>query len=115
MERLVTDPIQTFFGVKSSVFLAGAVGGAVGAVLMGGVWYRQLMNATIGTASAVYLSPVVISLISKRWAVDHQTEHAIVFVSGLIGMTVCEAILRFVQRVRTQAPKLADKAMDRLK
>jgi putative effector of murein hydrolase len=110
----MSDPIQALFGVKLSVLIAAVLGGAVSAILVGGSIWRQTVNTFAGSVTAVYLSPVILRFLADQVGPGEDIEHAIVFVTGLIGMILCETLIRMAQRARSRAPALADKAIDRV-
>lgn len=110
----MSDPIQAWFGVKLSVLIASILGGAVAAVLIGGSLIRQVINTFLGAVAAIYLGPLAIkAALSFGIGIDDDVTHALIFLSGLMGMIICEALLRMAQRVRQRANAIADKAIDR--
>ncbi len=103
----MTDPVQALIGVKLSHLLAGLAGGVVRALLRPGVTMLGSITAAItGTITAAYLTPLVVYHFGQwGWLPSLaeqaiQMEHAVGFIVGLTGMTICEGIIGLVQRWR---------------
>jgi uncharacterized membrane protein len=112
--RKMTDPLQTMIGVKASVFIASIMGGAVGAVLIGGSLLKQVVNTFVGAIAAIYWGPILVKAVRSRINVDIDVEHALIFLAGLMGMIVCEFVIRVAQRLRSRANDVADKAIEKV-
>lgn len=96
-------------GIKMPHLLAGALGGLARSLTKpGGSVMRHVATAIVGTAVAGYGTPVGAVLAARYLAAPDisaaSVEGMVGFVLGLTGMSVCEAVIRWVRRWRDGPP-----------
>lgn len=109
MADLPPDPLATILGVKVTHIVAGAAGGIVRSLSRpGGTWPRHVGTAIVGTFVAGYGTPVGAVLASRYMAAPDipstSVEGMVGFILGLIGMSLCEALLRWARAWRDGPP-----------
>lgn len=105
------DWLHALVGVKSTHVVAGIIGGLVrGLVARGFSWPQRLGSAIVGAAVAGYGTPLAAPLARKwldLWAYPAgDIEGSLGFALGLVGMTVCDAVIRWARRWRDEPPRL---------
>lgn len=96
-------------GIKTHHVLAGLAGGLVrGLVSPGFTWPQRLASTLVGAAVAGYVTPFAAPLARKwldLWAYPPgDIEGSLGFVLGLVGMTVCDALIKWARRWRDGDP-----------
>lgn len=96
----MTDPVQAILGVKTSVLIAGLVGGAVSSVFSPGPWWQHIVQAGVGAAVSVYGTPFAVEVLSLVTKVTGQElEHGAAFICGLCGMAIVGGIINYARAV----------------
>lgn len=103
--------VQQVFGVKLLNVFAGFAGGTVrGLVVKGFSWPQRIASAVVGGITAGYATPAVMPLVRKwldLWAYPNgDTEGSVGFALGLVGMTACDAVIRWARTFRDRPPSL---------
>lgn len=99
------DWLQQAIGVKTPHVIAGLVGGSVrGLVSPHFSWPQRLTSALVGAGVAGYGTPFA-GPILRKWLDLWQypigdIEGSLGFALGLVGMTVCDALIRWARRWR---------------
>ncbi len=109
MADVPPDPLSALVGIKLTHVIAGAAGGIVRSLSRpGGSWARHVGTAIIGTFVAGYGTPVGTVFASRYLASpdlpSSSVEGMVGFVLGLIGMSLCEAALRWARAWRDGLP-----------
>lgn len=95
----MSEPIQTFVGVKLSMLFAGAAGAVVAALTGGGPWWQRWIRVVVGFLSSIYLTPVVVVYAADLTRVQGEAlEHAAAFLCGYIGMGLLDALAGNIRR-----------------
>jgi hypothetical protein len=94
--------LQQILGVKFMNVIAGFAGGAVrGLVVKGFSWTQRLSSAVVGGLTAGYATPAAMPIIRKwldlRSYPTGDIEGSVGFALGLVGMTVCDALIRWAR------------------
>lgn len=96
----MTDPLQAALGVKTSVLVAGLIGGAVSSVFSPGPWWQRVIQALVGAAVSIYATPFAVEIIDFVTKVEgDELEHGAAFVCGLCGMAIVGGIINYARRV----------------
>jgi fluoride ion exporter CrcB/FEX len=90
------DPFQALIGIKTTHFIAGIAGGIVRAFLAGEGWIAAMSSVVVGTLTASYVGPMAIGYLPI--SMIEKGELAVVFLTGVSGMFVCEGVLKFAKR-----------------
>lgn len=104
-----SDWLHALIGLKGTHVLAGVVGGVVrGLVAHGFSWTQRLTSAAVGGFTAGYFTPVA-SPIARQWldawtSPQGDIEGSVGFALGLVGMTACDALIRWAKRWRDGSP-----------
>lgn len=99
------DWLQQAIGVKTPHVVAGIAGGVVrGLISRGFTWPQRLGSAVVGAAVAGYGTPFCAPIL-RKWLDLWQypagdIEGSLGFALGLVGMTVCDALIRWARRWR---------------
>ena len=98
---------------KYFVIQGALAGGAVSYILGEGPWQRRVAVSFGGALASYVLTPGAID-IGGSW-IPHTpgTEGLFGFVFGVTGMILSQALINAAKRVRTRAPDVADRAIDR--
>lgn len=105
------DIVYTIFGLKIPHLLAGLAGGVVrGQISKGFTWPQRLSSAVVGALTAGYTTPAVVPAL-QHWANLWgyrlgELEGSVGFALGLVGMTICDALIRWARRWRDGPPTL---------
>lgn len=104
-----SDWLHQLIGVKTHHMVAGVAGGLVrGLVARGFSWPQRLTSAIVGAATAGYGTPAVMPIMRKwldLWAYPTgDIEGSTGFALGLVGMTICDALIRWARRWRDGPP-----------
>lgn len=96
------DWLHALIGLKTPHLLAGLVGGVVRGVISPAFsWPQRITSAVIGAAVAGYLTPAA-APVARRWletaSGPGDIEGSVGFALGLVGMTVCDALIRIAKR-----------------
>ncbi|RLP80595.1 hypothetical protein D9R14_05985 [Xanthobacter tagetidis] len=107
MADLPPDP--TVLGVKLAHLLAGAAGGLARSLTRpGGSPLRHLSTAVVGTIVAGYCTPAGAAFAARYLASPEISpasfEGMVGFVLGLIGMSLCDALMRWARIWRDGPP-----------
>jgi hypothetical protein len=102
-------PEPTILGLKVAHLLAGGVGGLVRSLTHpGGSIMRHVTTAIVGTAVAGYGTPIGAQVAARYLAMPAvpvaSLEGMVGFVLGLVGMSICEALLRWARIWRDGPP-----------
>jgi len=103
------DWLQQAIGVKTPHVIAGLVGGSVrGLVSPHFSWPQRIVSALVGAGVAGYGTPFAAPIL-RKWLDLWQypvgdIEGSLGFALGLVGMTVCDALIRWARRLRDTAP-----------
>lgn len=102
-------PDLTILGLKIEHLAAGAFGGIARAFLSPGAPLgRRIAGGVIGAFAAGYSTPVMAWLFAQRVGLpDHVAATAggmVGFAIGLVGMSICEGLLKWAASWREQAP-----------
>lgn len=100
-----TDWLHTVIGVKLFNVISGVAGGIVrGLIARGFSWSQRIGSAIVGGLTAGYVTPAAMPIIRKwldLWSYPTgDIEGSVGFCLGLVGMTVCDALVRWVRRWR---------------
>jgi len=103
--------VHEMLGVKLLNVFAGFAGGTVrGLVVKGFSWPQRIASAVVGGITAGYATPAAMPLIRKwldLWAYPTgDIEGSVGFALGLVGMTVCDAVIRWARRWRDGPPTM---------
>ena len=105
------DWLYAVFGIKLPHLIAGLFGGTVrGLVSKGFTWPQRMSSAIVGALTAGYATPAAVPIL-QRWA-DlwgyrmGELEGSVGFALGLVGMTICDALIRWARRWRDGPPTL---------
>ena len=110
----MADPdMWSLWGLKSSLLLSGFAGGLSAALMGSGSLVQRATSASVGFMCANFVGPQILQAGSNFYAVTPATEAGVGFVVGLCGMTICDGIVRFVNRSRDRAQEVADDVIDR--
>lgn len=104
-----SDWLHAMIGVKSAHAVAGIFGGLVrGLISRGFSWTQRISSAVVGAAVAGYGTPFMAPVARKwldLWAYPSgDIEGSLGFALGLVGMTVCDALIRWARRWRDGPP-----------
>lgn len=104
-----SDWLHAAIGVKSAHAVAGIFGGLVrGLISRGFSWTQRISSAVVGAAVAGYGTPFIAPVARKwldLWAYPSgDIEGSLGFALGLVGMTVCDALIRWARRWRDGPP-----------
>lgn len=103
----MTDPVQSYLGVKASTFLAALLGATIAAAFGPGPAWLRLLRGSAGLAVSVYLTPFVVERLDPFTAVAlDELERASAFVCGLLAMSFVGALYDLGQRLRRRGPDL---------
>lgn len=99
------------FGMKEIHLFAGFAGGLVrGLVAHNFSWPQRITSAIVGGLTAGYGTPAVTPLVRhwlEIWSYPTgDMEGSIGFALGLVGMTICDALIRWARRWRDGPPTL---------
>lgn len=98
--KVMTDPVQTVLGIKTSVLVAGLIGGAVSSVFSPGPWWQRVIQALVGAAVSIYATPFAVEALDVVTNVEGpELEHGAAFVCGLCGMAIVGGIINYARRV----------------
>jgi hypothetical protein len=103
------DWLHALIGVKSAHAVAGIFGGLVrGLVSRGFSWTQRISSAVVGAAVAGYGTPLIAPL-ARDWhgtwtSPPGDIEGSVGFALGLVGMTLCDALIRWARRWRDGPP-----------
>ncbi len=102
-------PEPTILGLKVAHLLAGGMGGLVRSLTHpGGSIMRHVTTAIVGTAVAGYGTPIGAQVAANYLAMPDvpvaSMEGMVGFVLGLVGMSICEALLRWARIWRDGPP-----------
>lgn len=109
MADLNPDWLQSVIGVKLVNIASGFAGGIVrGLVNPHYTWPTRISSAIVGGLTAGYATPPV-SIFVRRWFdlwgyPSGDLEGSVGFLLGLVGMTICEAAIRWAKRWRDGPP-----------
>lgn len=103
----------TLWGLKSSLLLSGGAGGLSAAIMGTGSGWQRIASGIVGFMCANFIGPQILQAGSNFYAVTPATESGVGFVVGLCGMTICDAIVRIVNRSRDRAEEVVDDTIDR--
>lgn len=99
------DWLYSMFGLKSAHVFAGLFGGTVrGLISKGFTWPQRIISAVVGALTAGYATPVVVPVL-QHW-IDvwgyklGELEGSVGFALGLVGMTVCDALIQRARKWR---------------
>lgn len=103
------DWLHALIGVKFPHAVAGIVGGLTrGLVSPGFSWTQRISSAVIGAAVAGYGTPLAAPMARKwldLWSYPYgDIEGSLGFALGLVGMTICDALIRWARRWRDGPP-----------
>lgn len=89
----MTEPVTTTLGIKMSTTIAGFAGGVVSLAFVQGLSRTQaVMAVVVGSLSAAYLTPAVVTKLS----ISPELQNGAAFVIGLCAMSVIPAIKKAV-------------------
>lgn len=99
-------------GLNEVHLFAGIAGGLVRGLIARNVsWAQRITSAVVGGLTAGYATPAVTPLVRhwlSLWSYPTgDMEGSIGFALGLVGMTVCDALIRWARRWRDGLPPLA--------
>lgn len=102
-------PEPTILGIKLAHLVAGAAGGLARSLTNpGGSIMRHITTAVVGTIVAGYGTPAAAALTAHYLGVPDipvaSMEGMVGFVLGLIGMSLCEALMRWARAWRDGPP-----------
>lgn len=103
------DWLYQMLGVKGVHVYAGIFGGLVrGLVAKGFSWSQRITSAIVGAGVAGYGTPFI-SPIARKWLdlwsyPAGDIEGSLGFALGLVGMTICDALIRWARRWRDGDP-----------
>lgn len=103
------DWLHALIGVKSAHAVAGIFGGLVrGLISRGFSWTQRISSAVVGAAVAGYGTPFM-APVARKWLdlwsyPSGDIEGSLGFALGLVGMTVCDALIRWARRWRAGPP-----------
>lgn len=105
------DWLLQALGVKGAHVYAGVAGGLVrGLVSRGFSWSQRLSSTVIGAAVAGYGTPAASPIVRKwldLWSYPTgDIEGSLGFALGLVGMTICDVLIRWVSSWRNGPPSL---------
>lgn len=101
--------LRAVAGLNEVHLIAGISGGLVrGLVARNMSWWQRLTSAIVGGLTAGYATPAVTPLL-RRWLElwsypAGDLEGSIGFCLGLVGMTICDALIRWARRWRDGPP-----------
>ncbi|SEG59357.1 hypothetical protein [Bosea lathyri] len=103
------DFLHQLVGVKVVNVVSGVAGGLVrGLIAKGFSWPQRLSSAMVGGLTAGYATPAAMPIIRKwldLWSYPTgDIEGSVGFALGLVGMTICDALIRWARRWRDGAP-----------
>lgn len=103
------DWLQAFVGAKLFNVVSGVAGGLVrGLIAKGFSWPQRISSAVVGGLTAGYMTPAAMPLIRKWFDLWGYTsgdiEGSVGFALGLVGMTICDALIRWARRWRDGPP-----------
>lgn len=91
----MNGPVETYLGIKLSAVLAGLIGGIVSLSFIRNLTPLKAFLATLtGAASAAYMTPLIVNGLE----LGADFEHAIAFLTGLLGMNVLAGIFKVSER-----------------
>ncbi|KFC73182.1 hypothetical protein FG93_01926 [Bosea sp. LC85] len=104
--------LQQSTGLKWIHVFAGIAGGVTrGLVTKNVSWAQRISSAIVGGLTAGYCTPAVTPMVRKwldtfdLWSQPGgDIEGSLGFCLGLVGMTVCDAAIRWAQRLRDGPP-----------
>lgn len=102
-------PEQTLMGIKLAHLAAGALGGLARSLTRpGGSITRHVTTAVVGTIVAGYGTPLGTHVASRYLASPEipsaSLEGMVGFLLGLTGMSLCEALMRWIRKWRDGPP-----------
>jgi hypothetical protein len=105
------DWLHAAVGVKLVNVVSGVAGGLVrGMIAKGFTWPQRITSAIVGGLTAGYATPAAMPVIRKwldLWSYPTgDIEGSVGFALGLIGMTVCDALIRWARRWRDGPPSM---------
>jgi len=105
------DWLYNLIGVKFVNVIAGFAGGTIrGLIAHNFSWPQRLSSAVVGGLTAGYATPAAMPIIRKwldLWAYPTgDIEGSVGFALGLVGMTVCDAVIRWARRRRDGPPSM---------
>lgn len=105
------DWLHDIVGVKLSYVLSGVAGGLVrGLIAKGFSWPQRISSAVVGGLTAGYATPAVAPVVRawlETWSYPTgDIEGSVGFALGLVGMTICDALIRWARRWRDGPPLL---------
>lgn len=108
----MSDPFQVVLGVKGETLLAAFAGGAASAIMTNGTFRLRLAALTVGTLSAVYLTPFTIEIMARWTSVaGAPLDRGATFLTGVGGMIFVSGFHAVLRRLRQRAPGfLSDRA-----
>ncbi|MCH2165925.1 MAG: hypothetical protein MK098_14960 [Marinovum sp.] len=91
----MNGPVETYLGIKLSAVLAGLIGGIVSLSFIRNLTPLKAVFATLtGAASAAYITPLIVN----GFELGHELEHAVAFLTGLLGMNILAGIFKLSER-----------------
>ncbi len=91
----MNGPVETYFGIKLSGALAGLIGGIVSLSFIRNLTPLRAILATLtGAASAAYITPLIV----RGFELEYELEHAVAFLTGLMGMNILAGFFRISER-----------------
>lgn len=103
----MSDPLQTYLGIKLLHLIAGFFGGLVRALVRPGatLWY-SVSTTFVGAVFAAYTTPVVAFHLRQYLGAEAPgTEGLTGFILGLCGLALAEGVITLAKRWR-DTPKL---------
>ena len=96
----MSEPLQTFLGVKLAHLVAGFFGGLVRAIINPNGSKAYAFGATIvGTVTAGYLTPIAVPLVERYFGPSADgVEGAVGFLMGLCGLAITEGAVKLARR-----------------
>lgn len=103
------DWLHQAIGVKSPHLIAGVAGGLVrGLIAKGFSWPQRISSAVVGALTAGYATPAVVPALQywiDLWGFRAgELEGSVGFALGLVGMTICDALIRWARHWRDGGP-----------
>jgi hypothetical protein len=88
------DSIATILGVKKSAMLVGFASAVLSLKFMPAMvdWYQKASTVAGGWLCAIYIAPAIAEIFEFK----ERTEYGIVFLVGLLGMSMVAAILALI-------------------
>ena len=107
------DLLQSLIGMRLADVIFGAAGGVVrGLVVKNLSWSQRIASTVVGALTAGSVGPAANALASRWldwWGFPLSMVElggSVIFIVGLVGMTVCDAAIRWARRWRDGLPPL---------